>query len=226
MRIVRVIAAVVTTAALVSPCMAQCTVQGVSESPSLKPSPNPCDADAGADVLAAAGNAVTGYYVAAGAYGVVNYVGPRVADAAAMSSVGEQPVYGALASNVPIIGTAAASVPIVPTTLGQTPFLGPVVSSVPVVGPIVAGPPNPIVLGVVTVDTFVLPKFTAGGYTESSMFTMTDFNSPPRLRHYVNYLAPLPYTHPPVYAPATGAEAAAATDGMSGMPTGNVTISY
>jgi hypothetical protein len=224
MRKVRIITTFVVVVALASPCVAQCSVQGVSESPSLKPAPNPCDADVGADALAAAGNAVTGYYVAAGAYGVVNYVGPRVADAAAMSSVGKLPVYGAVASNVPIIGSAAASVPIVPTTLGQTPFLGPVVSGVPVVGPMVAGPPNPVVLGVVTVDTFVLPKFTAGGYTESSMFTMTDFSSPPRLRHYVNYLAPMPYTHPPVYAPAIGTSAAAGV--ATEAPTGSVTIPY
>lgn len=226
MRIVRVMVAVVAAATLASVCAAQCSVQGVSESPSLKPFPNPCDADAGSDVLAAAGNAVTGYYAAAGAYGVVNYVAPRVADAAAMSSVGQLPAYGAIASNVPVIGTAAAAVPIVPTTLGQTPFLGPLVSSVPVAGPIVAGPPNPVVLGVVTVDSFVLPKFTAGGYTESSMFTMTDFNSPPRLRHYVNYLAPLPYTHPPIYAPSTGLQTQTAVPGTAEASVGTVTIPY
>lgn len=112
------------------------------------------------------------------------------------------PVYGSFIGAIPLIGNAAAAAT-VPTTLGQVPFLGPVVSGIPLAGPIIAGPPNPIVVGAVAVDTYLIPKCNPCGFTPSSQFTNTDFNSPPRLRHYVNYVAPLTYTHPPIYAPAT-----------------------
>lgn len=118
--------------------------------------------------------------------------------------VGKIPVYGHVAEEIPVIGSAAGRVR-VPTCLGQTPLLGPAVKEIPVVGTTIAGPPPPWLVGAVAVDTYYLPKCAPCGYTESSMFTMTDFNSPPRLRYYVNYLAPLPYTLPPLYAPAPGA---------------------
>jgi len=112
------------------------------------------------------------------------------------------PVYGSFLGKVPLIGHAAGMATI-PTTLGQMPFLGPAVAKIPLAGPVIAGPPNPVVVGAVALDTYLAPKMAPCGYTPSSEFTMTDFNSPPRLRHYVNYVAPLPYTHPPIYAPAT-----------------------
>lgn len=139
-----------------------------------------------------------GYVAAKVGYGVA----AKAADVAHVGGrVGNIPVYGSAIKSIPFIGTATARVG-VPTTLGQMPFLGKAVADIPVVGGVIAGPPNPLVVGAVSIDTFVLPKFSPTGYTESSMFTMTDFNSPPRLRHYVNYLAPLPYTHPPIYEPA------------------------
>jgi len=55
------------------------------------------------------------------------------------------------------------------------------------------------VVGAVAVDTYVLPKFGMNTYSDSSTWSTTDFNSPPRLLHYKNYLAPMPYTHPPMY---------------------------
>jgi hypothetical protein len=129
--------------------------------------------------------------------------GSNVVNSAAgkVGSVGQVPVYGKAIRNIPIIGTSAASVH-VPTTLGSTPFLGGVVKDIPIVGSTIAGPPNPLLVGAVAVDTYIMPRISPTGYTESSMFTMTDFNSPPRLLHYKNYLAPLTYTHPPVYGPA------------------------
>jgi hypothetical protein len=66
----------------------------------------------------------------------------------------------------------------------------------------VTSPPPGWMVGAVAVDTYWLPKFVSGGCTQSSIFTQTDFNSAPRLRHYVNYLPPQPYTHPPVYEQA------------------------
>jgi hypothetical protein len=57
------------------------------------------------------------------------------------------------------------------------------------------------VVGAVAVDTYVLPKFGLNTYSDTSTWSTTDFNSPPRLLHYKNYLAPLPYTHPPMYGP-------------------------
>jgi hypothetical protein len=112
------------------------------------------------------------------------------------------PVYGSFISGIPSIGKAAGAATI-PTTLGQVPYLGPAVKSVPLAGPIIAGPANPIIVGAAAVDTYIIPKCQPCGYTQSSEWTQTDFNSPPRIRSYVNYLAPLPYTHPPVYAPST-----------------------
>jgi hypothetical protein len=112
------------------------------------------------------------------------------------------PVYGTFISGIPSIGKAAGAATI-PTTLGQVPYLGPAVKSIPLAGPIIAGPANPIIVGAAAVDTYIIPKCQPCGYTESSEWTQTDFNSPPRIRSYVNYLAPLPYTHPPVYAPST-----------------------
>lgn len=112
------------------------------------------------------------------------------------------PVYGSFLAKVPLIGKAAGAATI-PTTLGQMPFLGPAVASIPLAGPVIAGPPHPLVVAATAIDTYLIPKVAPCGYTPSSEFTMTDFNSPPRLRHYVNYVAPLPYTHPPIYAPST-----------------------
>jgi hypothetical protein len=137
------------------------------------------------------GGAVTMGAVSSSARGVAHSVG----------HVRDIPIYGSALPKLGFIGRATGAVA-VPTTLGEVPFLGSTVSKVPLVGPVIAGPPNPIIVGAVAVDSFVLPKVAPCGYTESSMFTMTDFNSPPRLRHYVNYLAPLPYTHPPIYSPA------------------------
>ncbi len=112
------------------------------------------------------------------------------------------PVFGPLIGRAPLIGKAAGAATI-PTTLGQMPFLGPAVAKIPLAGPIIAGPPHPVVVAATAIDTYLIPKVNPCGYTPSAEFTMTDFNSPPRLRHYVNYVAPLPYTHPPIYAPAT-----------------------
>jgi hypothetical protein len=149
-----------------------------------------------------AGNVVVGAGAVIGGTCVMGTVAAGAAKVArSVGAVGHLPIYGECISGKGVIGTAAASVT-VPTTLGHMPIIGSAVADIPLVGPIIAGPPHPVIVGAVAVDTFVLPKVTPGGYTESSMFTMTDFNSPPRLRHYVNYLAPLPYTHPPIYAPA------------------------
>ena len=113
------------------------------------------------------------------------------------------PVYGHFISGIPTIGKAAGAAT-VPTTLGQVPYLGPAVKSIPLAGPIIAGPANPIIVGAVAVDSYIIPKCQPCGYTASSEFTQTDFNSPPRIRSYVNYVTePLPYTHPPIYAPST-----------------------
>lgn len=112
------------------------------------------------------------------------------------------PVYGNFISGIPSIGKAAGAAT-VPTTLGQVPYLGPAVKSIPLAGPIIAGPANPIVVFAAAVDTYIIPKSQPCGYTAASEWTQTDFNSPPRLRSYVNYVAPMPYTHPPIYAPST-----------------------
>ncbi len=112
--------------------------------------------------------------------------------------------WGPATASVPIFGKAAAGGHIIPTTIGQVPVMGYVVNRVPVVGPVIAGPANPILVGAVAIDNYVIPKYSPCGYTKSSIVAVTnDFNSPPKLRGYVNYLAPLPYTHPPIYSPAT-----------------------
>jgi hypothetical protein len=100
------------------------------------------------------------------------------------------------------------------------------ISRFPAVGGLnlVLGPPHPAVVGAVAVDTYVLPKCAPDGCTQSSIFTMTDFNSPPRLRHYENYLPPMPYTHPPVYPPAVADISNIADVGQLGLPTGKVNI--
>jgi hypothetical protein len=112
------------------------------------------------------------------------------------------PVYGGFISGIPYIGKKAGTASI-PTTLGQVPMLGPLVKSVPLVGPVIAGPADPIVVAAVAVDSYIIPKCNPCGYTESSEFAPTDFNNPPKVRSYVNYVAPEPYTHPPIYAPST-----------------------
>lgn len=152
----------------------------------------------GADMLNRAAVGVGG--------GIAAYHGIKVVGGAARSVaasapvVKDIPVYGSHVAKVPVIGAAVVKTNI-PTTLGQAPFVGKAISSIPVVGPVVAGPPHPILVGAVAVDTYVLPRYAPCGWTESALFTNTDFNSEPYLRQYVNYLAPLPYTHPPIYAP-------------------------
>lgn len=79
-------------------------------------------------------------------------------------------------------------------------------------GGLVAVPAHPVVVGAVSVETFVAPKFAPDGYTQTSQIGFTDFNSPPRIRHYVNYLAPQPYTHPPIYAPSPSAQGSTIAD--------------
>ncbi len=112
--------------------------------------------------------------------------------------------WGPAAASVPVFGKMAAGGHLIPTTLGQVPVMGYAVKRVPLVGPIVAGPANPIVVGAVAIDNYVIPKYSPCGYTKSSIVAATnDFNSPPKLRGYVNYLAPMPYTHPPIYSPST-----------------------
>lgn len=121
-----------------------------------------------------------------------------------VGKVGSVPGYGHAISSLPVVGGAAAGGSVIPTTLGQVPVMGAVVKQVPVVGPVVAGPANPILVGAVAIDNYVIPKYAPCGYTKSSVIAATnDFNTPPRLRGYVNYLAPMPYTHPPIYSPAT-----------------------
>lgn len=58
------------------------------------------------------------------------------------------------------------------------------------------------VLTPTTVDSYVMTKYAPSGATPSALWgCSTDFNSPPRIRQYAVYVPPLPYTHPPVYAP-------------------------
>lgn len=172
---------------------------GAVESPSLV---EPQCTDADVEPVMAAPQVVVGAGAAVGGAYVLGEIGAAAAGTAhGVGAVGHIPVYGSTIAGLGVFGKAAASVT-VPTTLGQMPILGSAVADIPVVGPVIAGPPHPVVVGAVAIDTFVLPKVAPCGYTQSSKFTMTDFNSPPRLRHYVNYLAPLPYTHPPIYGPA------------------------
>lgn len=137
-----------------------------------------------------------------------NYGAGKVSHAARglvnVGKVKHVPHWGSAVASVPIFGKAAASGSVIPTTLGQVPVMGYVVKRVPVVGPVIAGPANPILVGAVAVDNYVIPKYSPCGYTKSSVIAANnDFNSPPKLRSYVNYLAPMPYTHPPIYSPAT-----------------------
>lgn len=85
--------------------------------------------------------------------------------------------------------------------LEALPVIGHELGEIPVVGKVIVGPPPPWLVGAVAIDTFVLPKASTKGYTDSALFTQSDFNSAPRLLNYVNYLAPMAYTHPPVYEP-------------------------
>jgi hypothetical protein len=137
-----------------------------------------------------------------------SYTATKVSGAARgvvdLGKVGGVPHWGPAVASLPIVGHSAASGSVIPTTLGQVPVMGAVVKQVPVVGPVVAGPANPILVGAVAVDTYVIPKYSPCGYTKSSIVAANnDFNMPPRLRSYVNYLAPMPYTHPPIYSPST-----------------------
>ncbi len=68
-------------------------------------------------------------------------------------------------------------------------------------------------------DSYVMPKNASRGYTFTARFGLpNDFNSGPRLRHYVNYLPLLPYTHPPVYPTVPGGESAAPSIEQLGAP--------
>jgi len=121
-----------------------------------------------------------------------------------LGKVGQVPVWGKAVKALPAFNHVAARGSVVPTTLGQVPVMGPAIRSIPVAGRIIAGPADPLVVGAVAVDTYVIPKYSPCGYTKSSVIAATnDFNSAPKLRHYVNYLAPLPYSHPPIYSPST-----------------------
>lgn len=140
---------------------------------------------------------------AAASYGARKVSG-AARSAASLGKVKNVPHWGPAAASVPVFGKMAAGGHVVPTTLGQVPVMGYVVKRVPLVGPVIAGPANPIIVGAVAIDTYVIPKYSPCGYTKSSVIAATnDFNSPPKLRSYVNYLAPLPYTHPPIYSPST-----------------------
>lgn len=143
--------------------------------------------------VAGAGASYTAGKISGAAKGVVD-----------LGKVKSVPHWGPAVASVPVFGKMAAGGSVVPTTLGQVPVLGYTVKRVPLVGPVIAGPANPILVGAVAVDNYVIPKYSPCGYTKSSVVAATnDFNSPPKLRHYVNYLAPLPYTHPPIYSPST-----------------------
>ncbi len=147
--------------------------------------------------------------VAIGAIGVTgSYAARKVSGVAKgmvdFGKVKGVPHWGPAVAAVPHFGSSAAKGSVIPTTLGQVPVMGSIVKSVPLVGPVIAGPADPIVVGAVAVDNYVIPKYSPCGYTKSSVIAATnDFNSPPKLRHYVNYLAPLPYSHPPIYSPST-----------------------
>lgn len=143
--------------------------------------------------IVGAGGAYGAAKVSGAARGMVNF-----------GKVGGVPGIGSAIASVPVIGGVAAKGSVVPTTLGQVPVMGSVVKSVPGVGPIIAGPADPIVVGAVAVDTYVIPKYSPVGYTKSSAMAATnDFNTPPKLRNYVNYLPPVPYSHPPIYESRT-----------------------
>ncbi|MBX7244184.1 MAG: hypothetical protein K1X53_01720 [Candidatus Sumerlaeaceae bacterium] len=114
--------------------------------------------------------------------------------------------YGAASLVAPVISEAGS-------------IVRPWVPNIAFTGQKIMAPPGVLQVGVVSVDTFVLPKFSPRGCTESASFTMTDFNSPPRLLHYKNYLAPETYTHPPLYEPIPGAVSASDAAGLAGVPT-------
>jgi hypothetical protein len=79
---------------------------------------------------------------------------------------------------------------------------------------------------VVGADSYTMPKYASRGYTYTAGCGLTnDFNSGPRLRHYVNYLPSMPYTHPPVYPPAAGGQAAGLSQLMKLAPS-SVYIEY
>jgi hypothetical protein len=138
-----------------------------------------------------------------GAY-VANGVSHAARGLVDFGHVRDVPVYGDVAVKLPLVGHAVARGSLVPTTIGEVPVMGAVVSKVPIVGHVIAGPANPILVGAVAVDTYVIPKYSPCGYTKSSIVAgNNDFNTPPKLRSYVNYLAPLPYTHPPIYSAKT-----------------------
>lgn len=54
---------------------------------------------------------------------------------------------------------------------------------------------------VVVMDGIAYPKFKPDGATLRAHWMTNDFNSPPRLPQYRNYLPPLPATHPPISNP-------------------------
>lgn len=140
----------------------------------------------------------------AGAGYAATKIGGAVRGVADVGKVKNVAHWGPAVGSVPYFGSKAAGGSLVPTTLGQVPVMGPVVKSVPGVGPVIAGPANPIVVGAVAIDNYVIPKYAPCGYTKSSFIAANnDFNAPPRLRSYVNYLAPMPYTHPPIFSPST-----------------------
>ena len=118
------------------------------------------------------------------------------------------------------VGTVAGAATLYGVYWGAKKVSAPLVEAAPVA-------PPAWMVGAVAVDTYVLPKYTARGCTPSSLFTQTDFNSPPRLLHYKNYLAPMPYTHPPVM-PAGKApfQVTQGPDLPTGIRTGMVSLEY
>jgi len=79
---------------------------------------------------------------------------------------------------------------------------------------------------VVGADSYIMPRYASRGYTYTAGFGLTnDFNSGPRLRYYVNCLPPMPSTHPPVYPPAAGGQAAGLSQLMKLAPS-SVYIEY
>jgi hypothetical protein len=76
-------------------------------------------------------------------------------------------------------------------------------------------------------DSYVMPKYASRGYTFTAQFgVQNDFNSPPRLLHYVNYIHPVPYTHPPVYPSVPGGGNAAPGISQGLQKQGTVFIEY
>ena len=196
----------------------------------------PCGSCSGAPVDSRAmgvkaGNAMGN--VAAG--GVIFYAGAKIAapvheaavNATSIGRISGMGTPGHAMASVPVIGSSAAAVGI-PTTLGDLPLIGGVIQDIPVVGGTIAGPPPPWLIAAVAVDTYLLPKYSPMGCTPRAVFTQTDFNSPPRLLHYKNYLAPMPYTHPPVAPPADMPFTIAATENetLSQFRVGTLNLEY